>query len=305
MFTGDEGGRISAETYFEFLSGIVNGTHLRIALSRYDTVGDGFLTEHDLENYIYEQIDLVPALANLDESFHPFYVFGVVRKFMFLMDTHGIARISVAKLSVDPIMQEFNSFRYGVMGEDEQRANPLGNWFTPENMMRVYRTYLTLDTDHDGMLSRTELAGFNGYCISEFIVDRVFETKRTYDGLMDYKGFLDFILATMNKKHPASIRYFWELLDYRGRGKLLAIDIHTLFRSVQDRMRKFNLEIIPSEDVISECFDMVKPKGKDCITLHDLLHSGTGHTVVGILTDAKGFWEYDNRESQNHNTPES
>ena len=43
---------------------------------------------------------------------------------------------------------------------------------------------------------------------------------------------------------------------------------------------------------------MVEPADPDKITLKDLKESGTGHVVIGILTDINAFWAYDNRESQ-------
>lgn len=42
---------------------------------------------------------------------------------------------------------------------------------------------------------------------------------------------------------------------------------------------------------------MVKPKDPLRITLDDLVRCGCGDTVVTILTNVQGFWEYDNREA--------
>lgn len=41
---------------------------------------------------------------------------------------------------------------------------------------------------------------------------------------------------------------------------------------------------------------MVRPADPLKITFDDLIRSRVGHTVVGILTDVNGFWQYDNRE---------
>lgn len=50
-----------------------------------DADGTGFLKEIDLENFIFNVIPELPALKGLQESFHPFYVFHAVRKFMFFL----------------------------------------------------------------------------------------------------------------------------------------------------------------------------------------------------------------------------
>ena len=42
---------------------------------------------------------------------------------------------------------------------------------------------------------------------------------------------------------------------------------------------------------------MVNPRVPGKITLNDLLHCGVGETIVNMLTDAQGFWTYDNREN--------
>jgi hypothetical protein len=50
-------------------------------------------------------------------------------------------------------------------------------------------------------------------------------------------------------------------------------------------------------DVKDEIYDMVKPRDPLCITLEDLVECRVGHTVVTMLIDVNGFFEYDNREA--------
>jgi hypothetical protein len=45
-----------------------------------------------------------------------------------------------------------------------------------------------------------------------------------------------------------------------------------------------------------EIFDMVNPVKPGCITLDDLIRCGVGGTVVAMLVDLQGFYDYDNRE---------
>ena len=47
------------------------------------------------------------------------------------------------------------------------------------------------------------------------------------------------------------------------------------------------------EDIIDEIFDMSNPEMKKIIKLRDLMKSGQGDTIMGILTDAKAFFDYD------------
>lgn len=61
-------------------------------------------------------------------------------------------------------------------------------------------------------------------------------------------------------------------------------------------MEKLNQDPVRFEDVKDEIFDMVRPKDPLRIKLEDLINCGNGDTVVSILIDLNGFWNYENRE---------
>ncbi len=70
--------------------------------------------------------------------------------------------------------------------------------------MRVYEKYLKLDTDHNGLLKKSELQKYH-FGLTGLFIDRVYEEYQTFEGEMDYKTFLDFVLAMENKKTPQAI----------------------------------------------------------------------------------------------------
>lgn len=43
--------------------------------------------------------------------------------------------------------------------EELSKESQTGNWFSASSALRVYGDYLNLDKDHNGMLSKKELAG--------------------------------------------------------------------------------------------------------------------------------------------------
>lgn len=49
---------------------------------------------------------------------------------------------------------------------------------------------------------------------------------------MDYKTFLDFVLAMENKKSQHSLQYFWRVLDIYHKGGIDTFVINMFFRSV-------------------------------------------------------------------------
>ena len=48
------------------------------------------------------------------------------------------------------------------------------NRFSKQSALRVYERYLKLDTDHNGLLSKTELSKYS-WGLSDIFIDRVFE----------------------------------------------------------------------------------------------------------------------------------
>jgi len=138
-------------------------------------------------------------------------------------------------------------------------------------------------------------------------VDRMFEEIGMFKpengpgswegGEMDYKSFLDFVLAMENKKTKEGLSYLFRLLDVKRVGYLDSFAISYFFRDIIQILRDNGFEAASLEDVKDEIFDMVKPKDPLRITLEDLIVSKCGGTVVEMLIDINGFWAYDHRES--------
>ena len=157
--------------------------------------------------------------------------------------------------------------------------------------------YLNLDKDHNGMLSRTELLAYGTGTLTPAFVDRVFQECLTYGGEMDYKTYLDFVLALENRKEPQALSYFFRLLDVKQEGSLNMFSLNYFFRDIIKQMERLHQDPVKFEDVKDEIFDMVRPKDPLRITLQDLVSCGHGETVVSILIDLNGFWTYENREN--------
>ncbi|KAJ9589489.1 hypothetical protein L9F63_017306 [Diploptera punctata] len=92
---GDPYGRISIMALFNYIMRKVWYHHTRIGLSLYDVIGQGYLREVDLENYILELIPTLPQLDGLEKSFHSFYVCTAVRKFLFFLDPLRTGRVRI------------------------------------------------------------------------------------------------------------------------------------------------------------------------------------------------------------------
>lgn len=334
-------------------------------MALYDTEGDGYLREHDLENFVFESIPSLPELGALQENFFPFYVFTAVRKFAFFLDQHHTGRIALPELLSSRVFHEwlamyppghediggaipssdafadaaaFRAFMLGSLpphrvagsgpastagaADDDWLAPlrlpiptqetydrvvaqlravrdgvvPASNWFSAANTIRVYTHYLDLDIDQNGLLSPTELARAQNGTLTATFLSRVFQEVRTYGGELDYKSYLDFVLATELRTTHASMRYIFTMCDMRRRGRLELLEIRHFFSDVARGMAAAGHEVADIGNICDEIFDMVHPANPSYITLEDLVRSKVGHTVLHLLTDVAGFWQYDNRE---------
>lgn len=115
---------------------------------------------------------------------------------------------------------------------------------------------------------------------------------------MDYKSYLDFVLALENRSEPQSLQYLFRILDIDQKGWLNPFDLNFFFRAIQRQLKRYNHEPVNLRDIQDEIYDMVKPQSDPHkIRLADLIASGHGETVVNILIDLNSFWSHENRES--------
>ncbi|XP_046458260.1 serine/threonine-protein phosphatase 2A regulatory subunit B'' subunit gamma-like [Daphnia pulex] len=293
LLQNDIHGRISTMAVFNYIMRKVWLQQTRIGLSLYDATGQGLLTEMDLENYITELIPTLPQLEGLEKSFHSFYVCTAVRKFLFFLDPLKLGKVRIQDILASGFLDELLELRDEELPKDAQDSN----WFSAPSALRVYGQYLNLDTNRNGMLCQEELRRFGTGTLTRVFIQRVFEECMTYEKEMDYKTYLDFVLAMDNKKEPQALQYFFRLLDVNHRNHLNTFDLHFYFKGVQELMQQHKQEVVAFDDVNDEIFDMVRPADPSKITLHDLINCGYGETVINILIDLDGFWTYENREA--------
>ena len=191
QFRRDLWGRISAHVFFRHVCRFVALGQTRIQLNEYDTLGNGWLREQDLENYLYELMPSLPSLSGLQENFYPFYVFTAVRKFFFFLDPRRTGKVRVVDVLESPILEELLELRDVISAQGaDSRADPPPSitpdpsqgpsprsWFSARNALRVYSQYLDLDTDHNGMLSEGELCAYGMGTLTSVFIERVFQAS--------------------------------------------------------------------------------------------------------------------------------
>ncbi|XP_008572087.1 PREDICTED: serine/threonine-protein phosphatase 2A regulatory subunit B'' subunit gamma isoform X3 [Galeopterus variegatus] len=234
--------------------------------------------------------------------------FFTAKVFAKLLHTDSYGRISImqffnyvmrkGKIKIQDILAcSFLDDLLELRDEELSKESQETNWFSAPSALRVYGQYLNLDKDHNGMLSKEELSRYGTATMTNVFLDRVFQECLTYDGEMDYKTYLDFVLALENRKEPAALQYIFKLLDIENKGYLNVFSLNYFFRAIQELMKIHGQDPVSFQDVKDEIFDMVKPKDPLKISLQDLINSNQGDTVTTILIDLNGFWTYENREA--------
>eukprot|EP01052_Picozoa_sp_SAG31_P043892 SAG31_NODE_7465_length_1682_cov_1.409349_3_plen_288_part_01 len=226
-------------------------------------------------------------------------------------------KIRIRDLACSPEFAELSELQQTAFGEHHYEQEDLGpsyggNWFSPLFAKELYRYYLQLDADCNGMLSKDELRQFGRYCedgtamvfpvpacsLTDVFVDRVFEECPLYDGEMDFKTFVEFTLAFVYKHTPEALSYFFQLLDVEHTGKLTGFCINFFFREVLAGIQgpATAAEHVMDLSQQEQAFDGTSRHPEQALQTSAMLYSEQNHEVTSArLADSTS--EGDSREA--------
>ena len=174
----------------------------RIDLAALDPGNTGRLDEPALESFVQACVPKIRRLAGHSHlrpghSFEPFYVAHCTRKLLLALGgRRRCGWVSVEELLLSPQLSDLFSLCAADDNGDgdgaaAESALEEGCWFSLQRAIKVYRKFLELDGDHDGMLTSDELLQFGeeGMALTPAFCERLFEVVHTYDGRLDYKGY--------------------------------------------------------------------------------------------------------------------
>lgn len=95
------------------------------------------------------------------------------------------------------------------------------------------------------MLSQQELLGYEGAYLTEVVVQRVFEECQTYDGEMDFKSFLDFVLAIENRGTRSAMQVGSAIPTFR-----IGDDCHAAMPTAYQKYCQVLLPLYPTHLII-------------------------------------------------------
>uniref|UniRef100_A0A915PX71 Serine/threonine-protein phosphatase 2A regulatory subunit B'' subunit gamma n=1 Tax=Setaria digitata TaxID=48799 RepID=A0A915PX71_9BILA len=304
-------GRVSVGAIMDYLVIKKEKLSKLIHLHYYDSRGKGYLSTEDLQDFLEEEVlPRIPSLANLngeEPMLQDYYLCMAARKFFFLLDKIQQNKVRIVDIVASRLLDEFETLNDSSTGDElanaeqgtSQTRDTL-NWFSKENCLEIKNLYEQLDTDGNGLLSFSEMVDFQR--VTNSFIQRIFEVQQTYDNdELDWRGFCDLLLAMKNKSERSALNYYFRVLDVDGDNLLTASDLYFFYRDLakmlEDCLPEGSSQKAPSfEDIKNEIFDMCHSKNPEGITLKELISSGKGGTVVGMLTDLDSFLEYENRE---------
>jgi serine/threonine-protein phosphatase 2A regulatory subunit B'' len=290
QFDKDKYGRIELLSFFHYVFRKNTCEENKINLSISDFCCEGFLVDKDLENYIKKVIINFPFYSEINEEIKEYYLLVAQRKFFFFLDPKRTGKIYINDIVTSNILTEFLELER-ITSKKEMEYN----WFSLINFFKIYRKYVELDKDKNGMLSKKELIKYSPGLTSIFI-DRIFEEYQRYDNAIDFKQFIDFVLAMENRKDPASIQYIWRALDVYHNNKIDTFIINMFYRGVIKKLVNRDKGEYRIDDIKDEIWDMIGPKNANYITLQDVLKSSYSDIVLSLLIDAKAFYQHDQKE---------
>ncbi|VUZ45719.1 unnamed protein product [Hymenolepis diminuta] len=230
-----------------------------------------YLVPEDFWPIIQDVVDTHPSLTFLQAApeFHARYVTTVVSRIFFCTNTSWSGRISLGELRRSNFLDVLASL------ETEEDINLVTQYFSYEHFYVIYCKFWELDTNHDLIISKADLAQHNNYAISERMIDRIFSgavTRGTSfkEGTMSYSDFVWFLLAEEDKRHPRSIEYWFRCMDLDGDGFLSLYELEYFYSEQSARMEEMGIEPPTLEDCLCQCLDMVRPALADKIRLSDL-----------------------------------
>ncbi|MCQ2820314.1 MAG: hypothetical protein MJ252_23860 [archaeon] len=293
-FDKDKYGRIEMNSFFHYILKKNSMQENKVEISFYDGCCEGFLIDKDLDNYIKRKITEFHFYNEIQDEIKEFYLLVAQRKFFFFLDPKRTGKIFINDIVSSNILSEFLEFtdkRTQTLSSEEISQN----WFSLQNFWRIYKKYVELDRDKNGMLSKEELIKF-GPGLTPIFIDRIFEEYQKYENAFDFKQFIDFVLAMENRKHPSSIQFIWRAIDIYHKNAVDTFVINMFYRAVVKKLLNRDKGEYRIDDIKDELWDMIKPKNPNYITLQDVLNSPYSDLVLSLLIDAKAFYMHDQKE---------
>ncbi|CAF1082393.1 unnamed protein product [Rotaria sordida] len=230
-----------------------------------------YLTVDDWDYFIQDIIDTHPGLKFLREAheFHSRYIKTVVARIFYNCNRSWSTKLTIQELRRSNFLQTLDRL------EEEDDINRIHDYFSYEHFYVIYCKFWDIDSDHDLLINRDDLAKHNNGTISNKIIDRIFSgavsnSQNMKEGKMSYYEFVWFLISEEDKCSPTSIEYWFRCMDIDGDGILSMYELDYFYQEQIHKMEIYGIEYMPFEDCICQMLDLIKPEEENKIRLKDL-----------------------------------
>ena len=234
-----------------------------------------YLTPSDFEPFVYDVVERHPGLAFLRSSeFRHRYVEAVITRLFYQLNRPYNERLTLREFKKSKLFDTMLRL------DQDDDINDFNDDFSYEHFYVIYLKFWHLDTDHNFSLSREDLANYDGGALSPLIIHRIFSSVVRRPGCpedrMDFRDFVVFFIAEVNKSSPTATEYWFRCLDLDGDGVVSLYEIDAFFQPQRGRLidrQHCTADDAPRvSDVMCQLNDMVKPAIESRFTLRDIKH---------------------------------
>jgi len=235
--------------------------------------GNSYLDFDDFFCLMQDIVECHPGLLFLREApeFHTRYINTVVARIFYMVNRSWSGQITVPELRKSNFLQVLDLL------SEENDINAITDYFSYEHFYVVYCKFWELDTDHDLIVNKSDLARHGSGVLPIRLIERLlcgavtrWDTSDHQHGQMSYVDFVWFLISEEDKTTSTSIEYWFRCMDLDGDGFISMYEMEYFYEEQVKKLEHLEIEALPFEDCVCQMLDMVKPALNDRITLRDL-----------------------------------
>ncbi|KAI1707555.1 EF-hand domain pair domain-containing protein [Ditylenchus destructor] len=293
----DENGRMHTEIIVQYISLKCSLWRYRTMLARYDEDCIGCLSKKHLKEFMLDEvIPVTDHLKELKNEALDAYLLTVQSMFFFFMDQKNFGYCRIADILVSGFLENIFGMQCATDDPETYERVICENWFSYDKTAELRSLFKMLDDDEKGYLTKSDFSKVNDNAYTPACVDRFFEVHVANRGeKMSYEEFVIFMIAQNHLAHPASLAYFFKILDIHDKGYLTQFDLKYFYRSMKVAYEDYiSIDSMPPfEDYCDELYDMTQSRNSKRIYLKDILNCKQGHDVVLCLLNCYEFYRYE------------
>ncbi|KAL6752232.1 hypothetical protein V8C86DRAFT_2761140 [Haematococcus lacustris] len=229
-------------------------------------------------------------------EFQKKYAETVVYRIFYTLNKSGNGRLTMRELRRSDLVEALEAL------DQEDDINKVLKYFSYEHFYVIYCKFWELDTDHDFLVSRKDLAHYSQGALSFQIVDRIFQQvarrfTSSVPDMMSYEDFVWFILSEEDKSSDTALDYWFKCVDLDCDGVIRPKEMWFFYEEQLKRMEGNNQEAVMFPDVLCQLHDMLQPEVEGQYTLRDLKRmKPQSGLLFNALFNLHKFLNFENRD---------